>query len=661
MSELLSNITFVSVAIIVGIFFGIIIILSKWYHKATQGVALVRTGVGGTKVSFSGIIVIPVLHRLEVMDISLKTINISRIGKDGLICQDNLRADIKVAFFVRVNKTKEDVVAVAQTIGCVRASDQDALIQLFDAKFSEALKTVGKQFDFVELYNSRVEFKQQILQIIGTDLNGFVLDDAAIDYLEQTLLEFMNIQNILDAEGIKKITDLTSKQKVQANLIIRDTEKTIKKQDVEAREAILELERQLSETEEKQKREVASIVAREEAEICKVQEEERQKSQKARIAADEEIDVAQQNKERQVIVAEKNKERTEAIEIERVEKDRALESVERERIVTLAEIEKEKAIEVEKKNIQDVIRERVTIEKSVVEEEEKIKDTRAFAEAKRQKIVAITKAEELAEESLVQEIKAAESATNASEFKAKQLLIEAEAEQASAIQKGEAIKILAQATIVRNAAPGIAEAQITEAKAVAREKEGAVEAHIIYQKLSAEAKGIDEKAIAMGKLDALSKDHEEFRLTLEKEKEVQLAEINIQAEIAHAQAAVLSEALKNAKIDIVGGDAVFFDKIVGAISNGKSVDRFVNNSDVLTNVKDQLLEKNGIPLKDNIKNLIQEFGVSSEDIKNLTISTLLFQLMGNAGSDKRKETITKLIDAVKNAGLADKSVGSLLK
>ena len=43
------------------------------------------------------------------------------------------------------------------------------------------------------------------------------------------------------AFGIKKITDLTAAQNIKANLIKRDEEKVIRKQDVEAREAILEL------------------------------------------------------------------------------------------------------------------------------------------------------------------------------------------------------------------------------------------------------------------------------------------------------------------------------------------------------------------------------------------------------------------------------------
>lgn len=245
-------------------------LLASFYKKIPQGKAIVRTGVGGTKVAFNkGMYVIPVFHKMEIMDISLKKVQIERMQHDGLICKDNIRADIKVAFFVRVNKSVNDVINVAQSIGCERASDISTLKDIFEAKFSEALKTVGKKFDFIELYEARREFRDEIINIIGTDLNGYVLDDCAIDYLEQTELQYLSPENILDSEGIKKITDLTAAQNIKANLIRREEEKVIKKQNVEAREAILELERQLAEKEEKQRREIDNVRAREEAEIQK--------------------------------------------------------------------------------------------------------------------------------------------------------------------------------------------------------------------------------------------------------------------------------------------------------------------------------------------------------------------------------------------------------
>ncbi|MCA9007137.1 MAG: flotillin family protein, partial [Planctomycetaceae bacterium] len=138
------------------ILFGLAVAISRFYRKVGPEEALVLTGIGGLRVANGeGIIVIPVLHRADQMDLSVKRIEIARKGEVGLICRDNIRADIEVAFFVRVNNTAADIRNVAQSLGCKRASSREALIELFDAKFSEALKTVGKHFDFVELYNER--------------------------------------------------------------------------------------------------------------------------------------------------------------------------------------------------------------------------------------------------------------------------------------------------------------------------------------------------------------------------------------------------------------------------------------------------------------------------------------------------------------------------
>lgn len=576
------------VVFIVGllVFIGTIGMVIKCYRKVDQGSAIVRNGVGGTKVSFSGIVVLPVIHKAEFMDISVKRIEIFRHGREGLICKDNLRADIKVAFFVRVNKTPDDVLRVAQALGCQRASSHQALEELFDAKFSEALKTVGRQFNFVDLYNSRDTFKEEILKIIGTDLNGYVLEDAAIDFLEQTALELLNPNNILDAEGIKKITELTAAQKVLANSIDREKEKTITQQDVAAREAILELKRQEAEAEEKQKREIASIRAREEAEAKKIQAEQLQKAEQARIAAEEEIQIAEENKQRQVIVALKSKERTEQVETERIEKDRLLEVTERERIVELARIERDKALEVEKKAIQDVIRERVMVERSVVEEKENIRNTETFAEADRKKRIALTLAEQEAEQALIKQVRAAEAARQAADLHGMEVLVNAKAEEDAAVKHASAKKLLAEAAAAEGAAAGLAEAQVLEAKAIALEKEGSAAARVLALKAEAEAEGIRKKADAMKILDDVGREHEEFKLRLNKERDIDLAQIEIQKEIASSQALVVAEALKNAKIDILGGETAFFDRLCSAVTGGKMIDRFVKNSTAISDVLD---------------------------------------------------------------------------
>jgi uncharacterized membrane protein YqiK len=691
------------IGVVVGGIFSLILLfviyIALFYKKIPQGEALVKTGFGGTQVAFDkGMYVIPLLHKVEIMDISVKKIEIERLENDGLICKDNMRADIKVAFFVRVNKSKEAIIEVAQTIGCERASHISTLNELFEAKFSEALKTVGKKFQFIELYESRAEFRDEIITEIGRDLNGYTLEDCAIDYLEQTPVSFLKADNILDAEGIKKITELTAAQNIKSNLIMRDEQKTIRKQDVEAREAILELDKQLAEKEEQQKREIANITSREEAETLKVAEEERLKSESARIATEEKLQIAEENKQRQVIVAAKNKERTDVVEAERVLKDRDLEATERERVVTLAQIEKEKAVEVEKKNIQDVIRDRVTLEKGVVEEQENMKDIEAFKTADREKQVAITLAEKSAEEQLIIRIKMAEAEKEAAKQKAEEINIHAQAQKEASVKEAEARKILAEAKAKEEATIGMSEAQVMHAKAEAEEKQGLVDATIIEKtaiaeaagieakaeanKLQgiaeaevikekalaqasgdkeiafAEAAGIEEKAEAMKKLDGVGKDHEEFKLKLDKELQVDLAEIGIQKDIADAQADVIGQALKSSNIDIVGGETMFFDQIIGQITKSKGIDRLVNHSDNLTQVKDAILGSDDVKgnLLDKIKDFATQYGIGSEDIKNLTISKLLLDLQTKSSSKEEQSTFGNLFNLAKALGLGDQKL-----
>ncbi|MGL4583438.1 MAG: flotillin family protein [Flavobacterium sp.] len=681
------------IAIIIGALFLLLLlffaILASFYKKIPQGKTIVRTGVGGTKVAFNkGIYVVPVFHKMEIMDISVKKLQIDRMQNEGLICKDNIRADIKVAFFIRVNKSIEDVINVAQTLGCERASDVETLRNIFEAKFSEALKTVGKKFEFIELYEARREFREEILNIIGKDLNGYILDDCAIDYLEQTNISYLDPQNILDSEGIKKITELTALQNINANLIRRDEQKVIKKQDVEAREAILELERQLSEKEEKQRREVDNIRSREEAEIQKVREEERLKSESVRIATEESLAVLEENKLRQVIIAAKNKERTDAVETERVEKDRALEQTERERIVTLAQINKERAVEEERKTIQDVIRERVQLEKGVVEEQQGIKDIEAFRAVDREKQVGITQASRIAEENLIRTVKEAEAKKAAQEQISQQMLIEAEAEKEASIKQAEARKILADAKAREDATIGLAEAEVIkakaeaieqqsivdaakiqrlataeavgiEAKAEAKRKEGLAEAEVMKEKAIADAEGLKEKANAMKQMDGVGKEHEEFKLQLQKEKEVELAAINIQKDIAKSQADVLSSALQTAKIDIVGGETMFFENIINQVSRAKGFDQLIDKSQNAQDIKMALLGDGSSisqgELFNNIKYYAEQFNITSEDLKNLSIASLVIKMQQNATEDNMG-LLGTIANAVQTLGIGNKKL-----
>src|SRR6187200_522819 len=144
-------------------------------RKIQPGRAGIKTGWGGLKVAFDWMVRMPLVQNYHIMDISVKKLEIHRKGKDGLVCKDNIRADITVAFYIRVDATEESVKKVAQMLTPERVSDIEQLRQLFEAKFSEALKTAGKQMEFHELFTERIRFRDNIQNTIGKDLDGFLL------------------------------------------------------------------------------------------------------------------------------------------------------------------------------------------------------------------------------------------------------------------------------------------------------------------------------------------------------------------------------------------------------------------------------------------------------------------------------------------------------
>jgi len=448
------------------------------------------------------------------------------------------------------------------------------------------------------------------------------------DYLEQTPITALDANNILDAQGIRKITELTALQHILTNEFEREEETKIKKRDVEARERILELERIEADAEARQQREIASVRAREQAEKEKIENEERLKSEAARIAADQEIMVMEENKNREVEVAANNRMRAVAIEEEKVTKVRQLEIVGREREVALQEISKEKDIEVEKKNIADVVRERIAVEKTVAEQEEKINELRVVEEAKRNKTAQVIAAEALAEQELIKEIKAAEADEKTAEHRAKERITLAEAARESASKEADAKIRLAEGVREEAAATGLAEAKVIEAKAEAQRKQGEAEADVMAQKFkaeavgaeeigmanvrvkeadakgeeqqamvavkikiaeaqaieeryAAEARGLKEKFAALATMDDKVREHEEFRMGLDMSHVENMKAIEGNIGIAETQAKVLAEALKEANIDIVGGNGDFLEKFMSSLAVGKAVDGAIGKSDIL--------------------------------------------------------------------------------
>jgi flotillin len=691
-------------------------------RKIQPGRAGVKTGWGGIKVSFDWMIRMPLVQTYHIVDISVKKLEITRKGKDGLVCKDNIRADITVAFYIRVDATEESVRKVAQMLTPERVSDVNQLRELFEAKFSEALKTAGKQMEFHELFTERTKFRDQIQNTIGKDLDGFLLQDVAIDYLEQTPLDQHDPNNVLDSEGIKKITEITQHERVLANEFSQRAQVQVEKENADADIAKREQKRRNDEDTAKQTRAITEVKANEEAEARKVIESRRQEVEGKRLEAEESIRLRTEDMNRAVqereFTVKKEKQRLEQEATQEGEEAR----VRRERSVSLAEMDKEvkvaeAAVEVERKRA--VV---VAEQKAVVQQQEEKTNIEARMTAERVREVTLIEADMNAKQAQVEKVVASEaqkeSERNLAEADKIKLITAAEAAREAALRDAERMQTVADAEAkasekqrhameqqaegraAQAAAPGLAEARVITAKAGAKKMDaeavkamGLAEADVIKAKgdvtaevtesqaaaeaegtkdkelaiaagieakALAEAKGIEEKAKAMKLLQAASQQHEEFRLKLAKERDVELAAIHVERDIARAHSEVVGEALKAAKIDIVGGENDFFQKIVRAVGSGKSVDRLVANSTTLSDIKSTFF--NGEPeyFKTQLAQWVKDFGLKTEDVKNLTVAAVLAKMMAASKDSTMQSLLQSAQTMVKESGLADVLAATVL-
>jgi hypothetical protein len=237
--------------------------------------------------------------------------------------------------------------------------------------------------------------------------------------------------------------------------------------------------------------------------------------------------------------------------------------------------------------------------------------------------------------------------------------------KAEAEAKGQEAKAVAtekegtaEAVIVQRHAE--AEATGMVAKAAGISKEGTAEAEVMQLKYSSEAQGIEEKANAMKLFDSVGKEHEEYKLKLNKDKEIEIAAIDAQRQIAEAQSNIMGEALKSARIDIVGGESTFFDQVVNAVKGGKVVDRFVNNSEVVSDVKETFFNGDPEYFKSRILGMVDQFDLSTDDVKDLSIAALIAKMIGLARTDTIRNELQGLLGMAKSTGISSDKASTFM-
>ncbi|WP_307118047.1 flotillin family protein [Sphingomonas kyeonggiensis] len=395
--------------------------LARLYKRASKEIGFVRTGFGGEKVVINGgALVLPVFH--ETMPVNMNTVRLAveRKNMDALITLDRLRIDVKAEFYVRVRPDAQAIATAAQTLG-MRTMHPDALKELVEGKFVDALRSVAAGMTMAQLHEQRAEFVQKVQQVSSVDLamNGLELESVSLTGLDQTSIEHFNANNAFDAEGLTKLTEQIELRKKARNDIEQDTRVQIETKNLEAARQSFLISRDNEFARLEQEREVEMRRAAQAAEVAREQALRQQEADQARIEAKKLVDSQQIEADRAVQQAKIAQDQ--ALELARQEQQIAVQNKSREESQAKAEADKARA--------------------EAVVAEERVGTAREAEVAERQKRIELIDAAREAERAAIGIKVQADAEKQAASDRAEAARLQAEGEAEAAKLKAEADRV----------------------------------------------------------------------------------------------------------------------------------------------------------------------------------------------------------------------------
>jgi hypothetical protein len=401
--------------------------------------------------------------------------------------------------------------------------------------------------ELVELHSKRDEFASAVQAIVTHDLaaNGLTLESVTISSLDQTDPTQLQERNVFDAQGLRKIAEITQKAKVERNEIEREAEKMVQEKNVHTTKKVLDLHRDQAEFEAEQKMKVANVRAGREREIAEF-----------KIAQDEAV--SRRDIEKMKMIETSEVERTLVVEQAQVAKQIALIAKIKEQ--QTAEILKKQAIEVAERTkevaVADKERERATAQAEMLTAE-------ADRERAKQQITTVQVTTEAERESAKKLIAAQQ------EIKQKQLRDQTEADVLAYMQVKEAEGQRQAAEMQYEARLRLAEA---DAQGATKRAEGEravkmVDVNVERERVNVESAKVEVERVSL----ANRSEFEDAALKFELEK----LRIQAEKEVRIAAAQALSGMLAGANMQIFADPETMSrmsENFMRAASLGNSVD-----------------------------------------------------------------------------------------
>ena len=160
--------SFIIGLIVVAVVVALLIWLLSWlYRRSSKEISFVRTGLGGQKVVMNGgAFVLPIVHEIIPVNMNTLRLEVKRGRESALITRDRMRVDVVAEFYVRVQPSAEAIAIAAQTLG-QRTMQPEALRELIEGKFVDALRSVAAEMTMEEMHEQRGEYARRVAEAVG--------------------------------------------------------------------------------------------------------------------------------------------------------------------------------------------------------------------------------------------------------------------------------------------------------------------------------------------------------------------------------------------------------------------------------------------------------------------------------------------------------------
>lgn len=432
------------------------LLVARLYRRASKEVSFVRTGFGGQRVIMNGgSLVFPILHEIIPVNMNTLRLEVRRANEQALITHDRMRVDVQAEFYVRVQPTEESIANAAQTLG-QRTMNPDALKELVEGKFVDALRSVAAEMAMEDLHEQRVAFVQKVQAAVSEDIlkNGLELESVSLTGLDQTNKEYFNPDNAFDAEGLTKLTSEIEERRKKRNDIEQETQVLIERKNLEVEQQKFQISRDKEYARLEQQREIEVRSAEQASQIAQEKAERDRAARQAAIVADQQVREADIEAAR--VVAERDIDKQRAVQAREIEKEQTLEAaaVEKDKSIKLAQQDRDIAVAERSRAKSEADAAADQARAVAAKAAEEVDTARATEVAEREKAIELIEARKAAERDAIAVTVGAEAQKQAADDAAEATRIaatgQADRARITAIAEAEAEKLRAEAADIRN-------------------------------------------------------------------------------------------------------------------------------------------------------------------------------------------------------------------